>query len=87
MNVLSLSDEVLDQIYSAHLREKFPEVDMVISGGDLPYYYLEFVIDALIAVPLCYVRGNHAQTAEFGEKGEERKEPMEAEALIVSACS
>jgi Icc-related predicted phosphoesterase len=78
MNVLSLSDEVLDKIYSANLRERFPEVDMVISCGDLPYYYLEFVIDALIAVPLFFVRGNHAQTAEFGEKGKERKGPMGA---------
>lgn len=58
MKILAVSDRVLDRIYCSNLRERYPDVEMVIGCGDLPYYYLDFLVSAL-DVPLLYVLGNH----------------------------
>ena len=58
MKVLAVSDKVLDFLYSSSVRENMPDVDLLIGCGDLPYYYLDFLISAL-DVPLYYVHGNH----------------------------
>ncbi len=55
--VLAVADEVSSSLERALTRGKL-DVDLVISCGDLPYDYLEFLIDAL-DVPLVYVHGNH----------------------------
>ncbi len=49
---------------------------MVISCGDLSYYYLEYIVSSL-DVPLYFVRGNHAKEIEYGVAGE-RKAPWGA---------
>ena len=69
MNVLSVSDRIVDQIYSPAVKEHFPDIDLVLGCGDLPYYYLEFIVDVL-RVPVFFVRGNHANQKEFSEQGE-----------------
>lgn len=69
MNVLSVSDRIVDHIYSSTVKEHFPDIDLVLGCGDLPYYYLEFIVDAL-GVPVFFVRGNHANQKEFSEQGE-----------------
>jgi len=43
---------------AAHLRRRYHDVDLVVSCGDLPAAYLEF-ITSVLNVPLFYVRGNH----------------------------
>ena len=58
MRILAVSDRVLDYLYSSSVRQNFPEVDLLIGCGDLPYYYLDFLISAL-DVPLYFVHGNH----------------------------
>ena len=58
MKVLAVSDRVLDRIYTPNVREKYPGVELVIGCGDLPFYYLEFLISSL-DVPLIYILGNH----------------------------
>ena len=58
MKVLAVSDRVLDRLYTPNVREKYPDVELIIGCGDLPYYYLEFLISSL-DVPLVYVLGNH----------------------------
>lgn len=68
LKALTLSDIVLDWIYSPHIRERFPALDLVVGCGDLPYYYLEYIVSAL-DVDLFYVRGNHARVVEYGEGG------------------
>jgi uncharacterized protein len=62
--VLSLSDVVIPFIYSPLIKEHFSEVDFVISCGDLPHYYLEYIASSL-DVPLFFVKGNHAREMEF----------------------
>ena len=69
MKILSVSDIELGLIYSAHVAERFGDVDLVISCGDLPYYYLEFMI-SMLDKPLYFVRGNHASKREYGVGGE-----------------
>lgn len=58
MKILALSDEVVDAIHSTQIREAYNDIDLVLCCGDLPYYYLEFVVTTLSA-PLLYVHGNH----------------------------
>lgn len=62
--ILSLSDVELDLIYSPAICTRFKDIDLVLSCGDLPYYYLEYVISSLNR-PFFFVRGNHSQILEF----------------------
>lgn len=73
MKILSISDTVVPSIYSPLVSEKFADVDCVVSCGDLPYYYQEYIISSL-NVPLYFVHGNHDPKVEFGEC-EERSYP------------
>lgn len=70
VRVLAVSDEVDQRIYSATLRDRMSDVDMVIGCGDVPASYLEFLVDALNR-PVYYVLGNHAEeVTRLGERGE-----------------
>lgn len=69
MRILSVSDTEIGFIYSPMIVEKFQSIDMVISCGDLPYYYLEYIL-SMLNVPLYYVRGNHASRVEITTGGE-----------------
>lgn len=60
IKILSVSDYLVPFIYSPNLRQRFPSIEFVVSCGDLPYYYLDYIISVL-DVPLFYVRGNHDQ--------------------------
>ncbi|HUF37868.1 MAG TPA: metallophosphoesterase [Anaerolineales bacterium] len=68
MNILAISDKVIDYLYGPGCRARFGHVDMVISCGDLPYYYLEFILNTLDK-PMFYVRGNHANKIEYTRHG------------------
>jgi len=69
MKILSVSDIEIGFIYSPLITQRFQDVDLVIGCGDLPYYYLEYII-SLLNVPLYFVRGNHASKIEYGNEGE-----------------
>jgi Icc-related predicted phosphoesterase len=69
MKILSVSDIEIGFIYSPQITQRFRDVDLVIGCGDLPYYYLEYII-SLLNVPLYFVRGNHASKVEYGSAGE-----------------
>lgn len=43
---------------AANLRRQYGDIELVISCGDMPSVYLEFIVSVL-NVPLFYVRGNH----------------------------
>ncbi len=58
MKILALSDQIVPFIYETEIKDHIPAIDMVVSCGDLPAKYLEFVLTAL-NVPLAYVPGNH----------------------------
>lgn len=72
LDVLAVTDEVDDRIYSPSIRDRMGDVDMIISCGDLPASYLEFLTDALHR-EVYYVLGNHAEEiTRVGERGEPR---------------
>jgi Icc-related predicted phosphoesterase len=58
MKILAISDQIIDRIYSISVRETYPDVQAILSCGDLPYEYLEFLV-SIYNVPLLYVPGNH----------------------------
>lgn len=68
VSTLSLSDVKRSLIYGSQIRTQFANVDLVIGCGDLPYYYLEYVI-SMLDVPLLFVRGNHDKKIEHTETG------------------
>jgi Icc-related predicted phosphoesterase len=58
VRILTISDEVMRQVYGSGARERFHDVQLILSCGDLPEYYLEFAVSTL-NVPCLYVPGNH----------------------------
>ncbi|MGQ9555724.1 MAG: metallophosphoesterase family protein [Anaerolineae bacterium] len=73
MKILAIADEVDSRLYGPILKQRFSDVDLVLSCGDLPIYYLEFIVSVL-NVPLLYVRGNHAPE-QISASGEVKQEP------------
>ncbi len=73
MKLLALADEVVEMLYSPLILKRCADVELVLSCGDLPYYYLEYIV-SMLNVPLFYVHGNH-DTAEYTYSGEVRPEP------------
>lgn len=72
LQILAVSDEVDQRIYSATIKDRMGDVDLVIGCGDLPASYLEFLSDALMR-PVYYVLGNHAEElTRAGERGTPR---------------
>lgn len=58
--ILAVTDEIDPRIHSETLRERMGDVAFIVSCGDLPASYLEFIADALNR-PVYYVLGNHAE--------------------------
>lgn len=59
MKILTVSDNVLRKLeHRENLERNYGSVNVVISCGDLPHGYLEY-ITGVLNVPLFYVRGNH----------------------------
>jgi hypothetical protein len=69
--LLVVSDEVSPPLERSLPGREFGKVDLVLSCGDLPYDYLEYLMDAFNA-PLLYVHGNHDR-------------PVEAEGRLITA--
>lgn len=63
MKILTISDKVEELIYSPGVRSRFGDVDLVLGCGDLPYYYLEFIV-TMLGGPLFYVVGNHGHAVK-----------------------
>ncbi len=74
--LLCISDVESSSVHSLHIRERFPGLDAVISCGDLPWYYLEYIV-SMLDLPLYYVQGNHVFDIEDAE-GEIRHHPYGA---------
>ncbi|MBN1298348.1 MAG: metallophosphoesterase [Actinobacteria bacterium] len=68
MKILIISDKVVEHIYSPTIEERFKDIDFIISCGDLPCYYLEFIV-SMLTKPLFYVMGNHDCGKLYTEKG------------------
>ncbi|HEU5328506.1 MAG TPA: metallophosphoesterase [Thermomicrobiales bacterium] len=58
VRILAISDRIEESFYGPLLNERYGDADLVISCGDLPAEYLDFVASSVNA-PLFGVRGNH----------------------------
>lgn len=54
--ILAIADQVEEALYGPALKRLEP--DLVVSCGDLPFEYLEYIV-TILSVPLVYVPGNH----------------------------
>lgn len=68
MKILAVSDRVMDRLYSGQARQFYPDVDLLVGCGDLPFYYLDF-LTSVFNVPLYYVRGNHDSGPQYSTDG------------------
>ncbi|MEO5652735.1 MAG: metallophosphoesterase [Marmoricola sp.] len=69
VNVLVVADEVAPELDARRLRRIAP--DLVLSAGDLPWDYLEFLASAVDA-PLVFVPGNHDSAIPHGSDHHDR---------------
>jgi len=76
MKLLAVSDVEVGFLYSPMICDKFQDVDLLFSCGDLPYYYVEYML-TMLNVPCYYIRGNHSSAVEYGSSGT-RKSPLGA---------
>jgi len=60
MKILTVSDVVVTRIYRDDVRDRLTGIDLILACGDLPAYYLEFLVGTF-NVPLYYIIGNHPQ--------------------------
>lgn len=60
MKILTISDKIVEIIYSEAIKQRFGGVGLALACGDLPPYYLEFIV-TMLGAPLLYVFGNHDQ--------------------------
>lgn len=58
MKILCVSDDKDPLVYSANIKDFFPDIDIVIGAGDLSLRYYEYIISSLNK-PLFFVFGNH----------------------------
>lgn len=74
VKILTVSDVVEPTIYHPGVRERYGDVELVLACGDLPNYYLEFIV-TLLDKPLYYVFGNHDKNVVHSERGPEPAAP------------
>ena len=74
MKILAISDKIVDIIYTPSIEERLADVDLIISSGDLPNNYLEFIV-TILNKPLFYVFGNHHRKVTYTDKGKKTGGP------------
>jgi hypothetical protein len=77
LKILCVSDQIDPLVYTNTIKERFGDVDMVLSAGDLPMDYLDFIVSSLNK-PLFFVFGNHnLKDFKYYHKGEDLYAGME----------
>ncbi|CAN5836870.1 metallophosphoesterase [soil metagenome] len=85
MKLLCVSDRVEQLLYGRSLNYYASDVEAVISCGDLPFAYLEYII-TFLGVPVYYVLGNH-DPEKFGKEYPEGCTPLDGEVLDVGSVT
>ena len=68
MKILAISDVPSKALWDYNTREKLEGIDLILSCGDLPKKYLEYLTN-FTTVPILYVHGNHDGSYENAEPG------------------
>ncbi|MEM7533962.1 MAG: metallophosphoesterase [Chloroflexota bacterium] len=78
MRTLVISDNVEPILYSAAIQQRVGDIDLIISCGDLPFYYIEYIV-SMLNRPCYYVYGNHGREVEYqGGDWRQKTEPQGA---------
>jgi Icc-related predicted phosphoesterase len=84
MRALVICDKVEPILYSAAIKQHVGPVELIISCGDLPHYYLDFITSTL-GKPTYFVYGNHGREVEYqvgkGDQWQSVTEPSGADDL------
>ena len=80
LKILAITDQVVDSLHSPNVVRRFSDVDLIISCGDLPYDYLDYIV-TMLNKPMYFVHGNHDRDFEYTETGRRYLAPRGAEAL------
>ena len=67
MKILCISDRVEPMLYGPNLTAYAEGVEAVISCGDLPFDYLEYIV-TFLGTPVYYVLGNHDPAPDSPER-------------------
>lgn len=84
MKILAISDAVEPVLYGENLARYASGVEAVVSCGDLPFEYLEYVV-TFSGAPLYYVRGNH--DPEEARKSPEGCVPLDGRVVDVGGVA
>ncbi len=68
VRMLCVADEVDLLVYSNQICERFSDIDLVLSAGDLPNEYLEYIV-SMLNRPIVSVAGNHDKSDLPQERG------------------
>jgi uncharacterized protein len=77
MRILAISDKVVPILYSGGICDHVGDIDMIISCGDLPYYYIDYVV-SMLNRPAYFVYGNHGKEVEYWSNNMMVSEPSGA---------
>ncbi len=77
MRVLAVSDKVEPVLYSGGVNQHVGPVDLILSCGDLPFYYIEY-LTSMVNRPCYYVLGNHGREVEFQGNWTRKTAPLGA---------
>jgi Icc-related predicted phosphoesterase len=80
IKILAVTDHVAESLYSPNVQRRYGEVDLIVSCGDLPYSYLDYIV-TLLGKPMYFVHGNHDRDYEYTEGGRRYLAPRGAESL------
>ena len=70
MKILCVSDQIDPLIYTNSIKQRFADVDIVLSAGDLPMDYIDYIVSTLNK-PMFFVFGNHhTEDYSYYSKGE-----------------
>ncbi len=67
LRILAVSDTVARILYQPRVKSLVRDIDLLLSCGDLPYSYLEFLVTNLDPLHAFYVHGNHDAREEHSE--------------------
>ena len=64
MKLLLVADSIHEALYTYFDKERWQDIDLILSAGDLKSGYLSFLVTMINQAPLYYVRGNHDDSYE-----------------------
>jgi Icc-related predicted phosphoesterase len=73
MRILCIADQIDPLVYSSSVKSRYQDVDLVLSAGDLPLDYLDFIVSSLNC-SLLFVYGNH-HLEKYASYTDKKKSP------------